>query len=202
MPPLLVTIGFALYNLARHFIVKRVFTHPRGLISDILKSMKRHVCNTHRIIEAEWFDLFVAKAWDSLTRFHIAQRGERCSLFMLALRGNGEHLVCGALDKISFFHNKQPFIGRNASIGDINSIQVNEELRNTRFILIHHNTICVQMFSISKRMFDNPEQYMCLLEASQSPEMQWMESLCESTNELLCTVIDKLQVRKHATFFV
>jgi hypothetical protein len=58
------------------------------------------------------------------------------------------------------------------------------------------------MFSIPKRMFDNPEQYMCLLEASQSPEMQWMESLCESTNELLCTVIDKLQVRKHATFFV
>ena len=144
LPPLLVTIGFALYNLARHLIVEKIFTHPRKLFSDILKSMKRQVCFTHKIIPGEWFDLFLAKAWDSLTRFHLAQRGERCSLFMLALRGNGEHLVCGALDKISFFHNKQPFIGRIASIGDINSIQVNEELCNPRFILIvHHNTICI-----------------------------------------------------------
>jgi len=49
-------------------------------------------------------------------------------------------------------------------------------------------------------MSDNPEQYMSLLEASQSPEMQWMQSLCESTNTLLGTVMDKLQVRKHTTF--
>jgi hypothetical protein len=138
-----VTIGFALYNLARHLIVKKIFTHPRGIFSNILKSMKRQVCITHRIIESDWFDLFLKKAWESLTRFHMAQRGERCSLFMSALRGNGEHLVCGALDKISFFHNKQPFLGRTASVGDINSIQVNEELRNPRFMLIHHNTICV-----------------------------------------------------------
>ena len=49
-------------------------------------------------------------------------------------------------------------------------------------------------------MFDNPEQYMSLLEVSQSPDMQWMESLCESTYTLLGTVTEKLQVRKHATF--
>ena len=49
-------------------------------------------------------------------------------------------------------------------------------------------------------MFDNPEQYVSLLETSQSPEMQWMESLCESTNTLLGTVTDKLQVRQFATF--
>jgi hypothetical protein len=143
LPKDLVTIGFALYNLARHFIVKRIFTHPRGLFSDILKSFTRLVCSTHRIISPSWLHLFALKAWESLTRFHIAQRGERCSLFMLALRGNGEHLVCGALDNISFFHNKQPFLGRTASIGDLNSIQVNEELCNPRFILIYHNTICV-----------------------------------------------------------
>ena len=124
--------------------MKKIFTHPRGLFSDILKSLTRLVCTTHKIISPKWLELFITKAWDSLTRFHIAQRGERCSLFLLALRGNGgENLVCGALDNISFFHNKQPFIGRIASIGDINSIQVNEELRNPRFILIHHNSICV-----------------------------------------------------------
>jgi hypothetical protein len=144
LPQDLVTIGYVLYNLARHHTVKKIFTHPRGLFSDILKSFTRLVCTTHKIISPKWLELFITKAWDSLTRFHLAQRGERCSLFMLALRGNGEHLVCGALDKISFFQNKQPFIGRIASIGDINSIQVNEELCNPRFILIvHHNTICI-----------------------------------------------------------
>ena len=55
------------------------------------------------------------------------------------------------------------------------------------------------MFSISKRMFDNPEQYMRLLEAS--PEIQWMESLCESTNDLLGIVMDKLQVTRTACYF-
>jgi hypothetical protein len=47
-------------------------------------------------------------------------------------------------------------------------------------------------------MFDNPEQYMRLLEAS--PEIQWMESLCESTNDLLGIVMNKLQVTQPATF--
>ena len=143
LPQDLVTIGYVLYNLARHLIVKKIFTHPRGLFSDILKSFTRLVCTTHKIISPKWLELFVTKAWDSLTRFHIAQRGERCSLFLLALRGNGENLVCGALDNISFFHKKQPFIGRTASIGDVDSIKVNEKLPNPRFILIHHNFIGV-----------------------------------------------------------
>ena len=138
-------IGFVLYNLARHIIVKKIFTHPRALFSEILKSMKRLVCHTHRIMQGEWFDLFITKTWDSLTRFHVAQRGERCSLFMLALRGNGEHLVCGALDNISFFHNKQPLLGRIASIGDVNSIQV-----------------MIALLQSSLHTYSSPYYHMCL----------------------------------------
>jgi len=141
LPEELVSIGFALYNLSRNFIVQKIFTHPRGLFSDILRSLKKKVCYKHKIISPLWFDLFIAKAWDSLARFHMSQRGERCSLFMLALRSNGENLVCGALDNISFFHNKQPFIGRIASIGE--GMKVKVALHNPRFMLMHHNTICV-----------------------------------------------------------
>ena len=124
----LIEIGPALYNLARHFIVKKAITHPRLTLNELMTAFKGLICQTKKFISPTWCDQFFGKVWDLLQRFHYARIVDRLTFFYDALRSNPENLTCGALEGFSIFHSVQPIFGRIASIGNPEERQVSFSL--------------------------------------------------------------------------
>ena len=124
LPDNLVKLGPHLYNLARHYIVRKTIVSPKMHFSVIMKCLMKFVCGFKRIISPQWFNLFTLKVWESLQRFCTAVKNDRLTFFFQVLTSNGDKLICGALSNISIFHTTQPLIGRNAVIGDPDQRQV------------------------------------------------------------------------------
>jgi hypothetical protein len=124
IPDSLVKLGPHLYNLARHFIVRKTIVSPKMHFSVIMKCLMKFVCGFKRIISPQWFNLFTLKVWESLQRFCTAIKNDRMTFFFQVLNSNGDKLICGALANISLFHTTQPLIGRKATIGDPDQRQV------------------------------------------------------------------------------
>ena len=124
LPEPLVQLGPHLFNLARHYIIKKLFIDPRMHLSEILKGMMRFVCGIKKIISPAWFNLFSLKVWDNLTRFVLAQKSDRLNFFFQVLESNGDQLICGAMEKLSIFHTRQPLIGRPSPVGNPEEIKV------------------------------------------------------------------------------